>query len=357
MTDDLHAPAEKTADPLTKAEADPLTEAEADPLIEAEGGEESAPESQDGVLGTVRDHIVTQGRRLPALAAIGVLLAILLYYPVGAWRFHVIDDDVNFVPAYQNGQSLSVAIAAALIHREVDVHGWVANKPFFMPAAILDDMPNYQIGIIAATARFAQSMNEAKQGESEPATADAALDRAADLLRYAPDIWHFDQTSPWNTVPSSDKQYRNGGWSLEHYNHRLITGEIALPQGAGSLRHLTERAAEDLEATAARLSHPIGPRGDWRSDKAFWQAKGHAYAQFLILRGLAADYADLLAERGQTEAWSRMLVELQHAAAPRPWFVTNGSDDALLLPNHLANEGFHLLRAHAELMRIAEALR
>jgi hypothetical protein len=349
MTDDVHAPAEKTADPLV--------EAEADPLIEAEGGEDPAPESQDGVLGTVRDHIVTQGRRLPALAAIGVLLAILLYYPVGAWRFHVIDDDANFVPSYQNGQSLSVAIAAALIHREVDIHGWVANKPFFMPAAILDDMPNYQIGIIAATARFAQSMNEAKQGVSEPSTADADLDHAADLLRYAPDVWHFDQTSPWNTVPSSDKQYRNAGWALENYNHRLIAGETTLPQGAGALRHLAERAAEDMEAVAAGLSRPIGPRGDWRSDKAFWQAKGHAYAQFLMLRGLGADYADLLAERGQIEAWSLMLAELQHAAAPRPWFVTHGSDDSLFLPNHLANEGFHLLRAHAELMRIAEALR
>ena len=337
MSDDAHTPAEETADPL----------------IEAEGGEEPP----DGLLGTVRDQIVIQGRRLPALAAIGVLLAILLYYPVGAWRFHIIDDDVNFVPSYQNGQSLSVAVAAALIHREVDIHGWVANKPFFMPAAILDDMPNYQIGLIAATARFAQALNEAKQESSEPAIADSDLDHAAELLRYAPDIWHFDQASPWNTVPSSDKQYRNGGWALENYNRRLVSGETALPQGASALRHLIERAAEDLETTAAKLSRPIGPRGDWHSDKMFWQAKGHAYAQFLMLRGLSADYADLLTERGQAEAWSQMLAELQHAAAPRPWFVTNGADDSLLLPNHLANEGFHLLRAHAQLVRIAEALR
>lgn len=330
----------------------------AEPPIRAGGGENSAPETPPRPgLSALRGGIGAQGRRLPVLAALGVLLAVLLYYPVGAWHLHVIDDDVNFAPSYQNGQSLSVAVAAALIHREVDVHGWIANKPFFMPAAILDDMPNYQIGIIGTTARFARALNEARQNEAEPAVADPDLDRAATLLRYPADIWHFDQSSLLTTVPSSDKQYRNGGWALESFNRRLTASDAHLPQGSNALRHLSERAAEDLETTAARLSRPVVGDEDWRSDKMFWQAKGHAYAQYLILRAIAADYAELLAERGQAEAWSLMLAELRRAAVPRPWFVTDGADDSLLLPNHLANEGFHLLRAQAMLTRIAEALR
>lgn len=334
-------------------------DAPADPLIQAEGGVEPLPESEPetSAKAGLGEQIAKNGRLLPVLVALGVLLAILLYYPVGAWRAHIVDDDVNFSPAYQNGQSLSVSIAAAIIHREVDVHGWVANKPFFMPVAILDDMPNYQIGVISASARFAQALNEARQNEAEPPVADPDLDRAAAWLRYAPDIWHFDPNSPMTTVPSSDKQYRNGGWALENFNNRLMAGSTHLPQGADALRHLVERASQDLDTTAARLSRPMLKTEGWHSNKAFWQAKGHAYAQYMILRGLAADYADLLAEHGQTESWGLMLAELQKAAAPRPWFVTNGADDSLLLPNHLANEGFHMLRAQTQLDRIAEALR
>jgi len=341
--------------PAIPDDPQPASETPADPLTQAEGGEEPLPEAaaKPGLAG----QLANGGRRLPVLVALGVLMAILLYYPVGAWRAHVVDDDVNFSPAYQNGQSLAVSVAAAVIHREVDVHGWMANKPFFMPVAILDDMPNYQIGVISASARFAQALNEARQNEAEPPVADPDLDRAAALLRYAPDIWHFDPNSPITTIPSSDKQYRNGGWALENFNNRLVTGDSRLPQGAQALRHLVERASQDLDATAARLSRPVLKTDGWRADKAFWQAKGHAYAHYMILRGLAADYADLLAERSQTETWSQMLAELQKAAAPRPWFVTNGDDDSLLLPNHLANEGFHMLRAQTQLDRIAEALR
>jgi len=59
---------------------------------------------------------------------------------------HEVDDDLAYMPdiAAAPGGSRAVAMAAGLITREVDRHGWTANDPFFMPSALLDNMPNFQ---------------------------------------------------------------------------------------------------------------------------------------------------------------------------------------------------------------------
>jgi len=52
------------------------------------------------------------------------------------------------------GASRAVVATAALIQLdEVDGH-WAANDPFFLPGAVLDNMPHFQQGMIAALARF-----------------------------------------------------------------------------------------------------------------------------------------------------------------------------------------------------------
>src|SRR5438093_13079891 len=100
------------------------------------------------------------GRRhvlLWVLAA--VLLLVLLYYPVGALIISNIDDDPDFAPAeVEPNASRAVAMAAALIDREARQHSWPANHPWFLPGAALDNMPNYQEGIIQALRRFPQEL-------------------------------------------------------------------------------------------------------------------------------------------------------------------------------------------------------
>ena len=46
-------------------------------------------------------------------------------------------------------------MAADLIYRETEQNSWVANNPFFLPGYMLDNMPNFQKGIIYAIGRFA----------------------------------------------------------------------------------------------------------------------------------------------------------------------------------------------------------
>ena len=93
--------------------------------------------------------------------ALAVLVVLLLYYPVGMMVVHTINDDPGFTAGdVPQGQSKSVALAAALIQREVAGTSWPANDPFFMPGAALDNMPNYQMGIVSALSRFAIEMTD-----------------------------------------------------------------------------------------------------------------------------------------------------------------------------------------------------
>lgn len=300
-------------------------------------------------------------RRLLVMAALGVLLAVLLYYPVGAWRAHVIDDDLTFTAPVEAGGSKAAAIAAALLRREIDVHGWTPNKPFFMPAAVLTDMPNFQMGITAMIGRFALEMDEqiGRPAKSEGTTSDPDLDRAAGLMQYPPTVWMIDPAAPWARTISTEKQYRNAARALEAYNQRLAAGTASFAREPEVLQAVLERFGKELEATAATLEPSVTESPGWfgrSAGRAYFGAKGRAYTALLLLRALGEDYQGLLAERNLTDQWSAMLASLQAAASPRPWIVLAGDPDSVWVPNHPAVQGFHLLRARSRLAELAEAL-
>jgi hypothetical protein len=68
------------------------------------------------------------GRRI-GYSLLGLFALLLLYYPVGMLITHKIDDNIRFESTTTdmpgNG-SRAVAMATALIEREVDLNGWVA---------------------------------------------------------------------------------------------------------------------------------------------------------------------------------------------------------------------------------------
>ena len=83
-----------------------------------------------------------------------IVLFLICYYPIGMIMINNIEDDTNFIPSVVPGGSHAVDMMAGLIDREINVNRWTANDPFFMPSAALDNMPNYQQGVISALARF-----------------------------------------------------------------------------------------------------------------------------------------------------------------------------------------------------------
>ena len=295
--------------------------------------------------------------------SLAIVAALLLYYPIGMIWVHKIDDDLAFqAPESDTTErsSAAVAIAAALIHREVDRQRWVANDPFFQPASLLDNMPNFQQGIIAALARFAFELTDQIGRTRGSSQTDTDLQEAAGLLQYSGTKWVFDFSTSLAPTATSEAQYRKARRALLDYNRRLAEGGAIFDRRADNLLATLDRIALDLGSSSAALNKRVaehsGALVDFQADDLFYGVKGQTYAYYLLLRDLARDFDKVVRERELEAAWAQMLDSMRAAAGLDPWVVVNGKPDSQIMPSHLAAQGFYLLRARTQLREITNIL-
>ncbi|HEY1630209.1 MAG TPA: DUF2333 family protein [Rhizomicrobium sp.] len=283
--------------------------------------------------------------RSPMRIGLIVVAVLIVLWPVLAWWHSTIDDDAAFTAKLAKpAMSHVVANTAALINREVHKHGWAANAPWFSPNALLDDMPNYQTGIVEALANVVHALND-RHGDQD-------LQGATDLLHYRPDAWI------WN---SSASQYREAARNLRDYNRELGSGQLVFDRGAGTLEVLLDRIVTDLDATAFRIQTHLDTASGWPfdsvSDDVFYNAKGRLYAYEIALDGAAADFGPAIAQHGLTQQWSAMTASLKTAAGMRPFLVMNGAPGGGIFACTLCGEGFYLDQARDRLRELRDALR
>jgi hypothetical protein len=306
----------------------------------------------------------TRRRRWGRPVLYGVLALVvlaLIYYPVGMIVVNKIDDDPAFAPAAvpANG-SRAVALAAALIDREVNKNGWTANDPFFLPGALLDNMPNYQQGIIAALARFAFELTDQIGRTRGSSQADPDLQEAAGQLQLPGNKWVWDPSTSLGLTATSEQQYRKAMRALLHYNQRLAAGQATFERRADNLLATLDRIAADLGSASAALEERIeqhsGDFIDWKADDLFYNTKGRLYAYALLLRELGADFDKVLADKELKAVWQQTVDSMLAAARLQPWWVVNGRPDSQFFPSHLASQGFFLLRARTQLREVTNIL-
>jgi hypothetical protein len=291
-----------------------------------------------------------------------ILLGLLLVYYLGGMLWlHTIDDDPQFglETSAPEGGSRAVALTADLIDREINTYRWVANDPFFMPGSMLDNMPNFQQGIIAALSRFAVELTDQIARTRGSSQMDPDLNTAAGLLRYPGTVWIFDLSTSLAPTASSESQYRRAMTALRDYNQRLALGNAVFEIRSDNLLETLNRIAADIGSSSAALDQHLAQSGfglDFQADDLFYGNKGRLYAYYLLLRELGQDYAKVIAERDLSSAWNQMLESFRAAATLQPWVVVNAAPDSQLLPSHLAAQGFFVLRARTQLREITNIL-
>lgn len=291
------------------------------------------------------------------------LVLIALYFIVGMIWIHKIDDDLKFTPNDSNktaGGSRAVEAVAGLIDREINDHRWTSNDPFFMPTALLDNMPNYQQGIISALARFSFELTDQIGRTRGSSQTDSDLQDAAGLLQYAGDVWSWDPSVSLLPTASSEKQYEKARKSLVSYNKRLAEGRAVFEKRGDNLLATLDRIALDIGSSTAVIDKHIAEHSgayiDISADDLFYGFKGQAYAYYMILEGLSQDYESLIRERELGNAWNQMLGSFRSVVELDPYVISNAKTDGQLFPNHLAVQGFYILRARTQLREISNIL-
>ncbi|MDI1283136.1 MAG: DUF2333 family protein [Reyranella sp.] len=289
------------------------------------------------------------------------VVVVILYYPVGAFVTEDIDDDSQFAPRNVTpGESRAVAVAAELVDREVNVHTWTPMQPFFMPSGLLDNMPNFQRGVMAALGRFSTELMDQLGRTRGSSQTDRDLEQARGFLNEQPNIWVWQPSVSLMPSATSAQKYRAGREKLLAYNKRLASGQAIFERRADNLQALLDRISNDEGSDSGVIDQHIieksGDLFDSRCDDIFYFNKGRLYANYLLLRELGVDFENIIREKGLTNAWNGTVETFRLAAELQPWVVWNGYLDGFLIPNHLAAQGFYLLRARTQLREISNIL-
>lgn len=291
---------------------------------------------------------------------LAVFVLMLLYYPVGMFLTHKVDSNPDFGPQSMSQGSNAVAVSIALIDREVNQNSWVSNDPFFKPGYFLDNMSNYQTGIISAIARFSYELVDQLGRTRGSSAVDPELDGVSGLLQYPGTIWWWNPSTSLMPSPTSEQQYNKALEQLIIYNKRLSTGNAVFEKRADNLLATLDRISLDLGASSASIDSYIksgfGCVLDLGADDLFFGVKGQVYAYKLILQGLRKDFEQIIATRDIANSWTEMEASFDSIIAMDPLIVSNCDVDGFAFQNHLAAEGFYLLRARTQLKEITNIL-
>jgi len=301
-------------------------------------------------------------RKWTANAVLVVFTVGVFYYVLGMIWVHKIDDNLDFsadTPTDQAGQSHAVAMVAALLEREVKQHDWVANDPFFLPSSLLDNMPNYQMGIVASLARFSFELTDHLGRTRGSSQADSDLQDASGFLQFSGTRWIWEPSvSLMPTAPAED-HYAKAAKSLRSYNSRLAAGTAVFDRRSDNLLATLDRIAADMGSSSATIEDRLARAGrpiDAEADDIFYTIKGQLYGYYFILRELYRDFDSVIEEKKIGPLYQDMLKSFADGARLDPFAVMNMEPDALVMPNHLTAQGFYLLRARTQLREITDAL-
>ncbi len=281
-----------------------------------------------------------------AFAGIAILL-VLSYYPLGGYLSENIDKTTDYnITLESQQQSLTIETMAFLINREVNEHLWTANLPLFFPSYFLDNMPNFQQGIIEAlsiTASIIDKQSICPNDNNEKTT----ITNAAALLKYPGNIWLFSSENNIKIAPSSSSQYKKARKLLKDYNQLLQTQQCLWDRNEKNLYDLINAIRKDLNKTALKIDKQIIEHSsnwiDNQADDLFYFNQGKLYAYMIILKAMGTDFKQILLEKKQYENWTHAIRTIEDAVALNPLIVRNGKLDSYLAANHLITLGYYML--------------
>lgn len=265
-------------------------------------------------------------------------------------------------------RSAIVEVTADLIDMNVNQNTWVTSTPLYKlglfgldwdDTPFLDNKASFQRGVNQTIRRTTIELVDTLARVRATSSINPNLQDARQNMQYPEGNWYFG-ASPVGFRTPTPAIFRQAITELRAFNDELTDCKAVFDGRADNLLQFLDRVSSDLGSTSNILQERSEKHSagwfDTRADDRFWFAYGQLYGYYGILSAARVDFASTIAEKNLGTIWQTMLSRFRSALNIQPWIISNGAEDGLIMPSHLATQGFYLLNARSSLVDIRDVL-
>jgi hypothetical protein len=231
-------------------------------------------------------------------------------------------------------------------------HGWLPNDIFPSPTVLLDNRPNFQLGVWYVLRETVRILRDNLSRMRTTDSVDSDVDKAFVLLSNDPEKW---------ILPSAETKYTQAIESLKKYQARLINGQAKLFPRSDNLIQLINvwtsimgGVNNRLLNTAQKDSVDIELAGDkaegqlkrqmmisvdipwYKMDDNFYYVNGIDYALYHLLLAVRKDFDVVIKDKNADPLVNEVLRKLSLSNFS-PWITFFADRDSLYRVNHSLN--------------------
>lgn len=330
------------------------------------------------------DNLLPGGRLFGiGLTLLGVYLAVCLlvgmYWSLAPAAFDVKEAAAGYA-AETSGEVVTGSVTTATLMKVMDTlltkPGGYTHNDIFPPGVWLDNMPNWEYGVLIQTRDLARALREVLSRSQSQSTEDVDLVMAEPRFNFDSDSW---------ALPASESEYRDGLKYVQRYFNRLSDKQSPNAQfyaRSDNLRYWLTTVNTRLGSLSQRLSASVGKRrintdlaGEsdasqstsapseldvstpWMEiDDVFYEARGTAWALIQFLHAAEVDFADVLRKKNAHVSLQQIIRELE-STQEAVWspMILNGSGFGVMA-NHSLVMASYISRANAAIIDLRDLL-
>lgn len=329
------------------------------------------------------DDVLPQGRWVPLVGGLlaiylVVVLILGLYWSIAPGEFDVSERARRYSP--NDGELVTGAATTAALIGVMDTMlskpGGFLRNDRFPPGLYLDNMPNWEYGVLIQSRDLARALREVLSRSQSQSKEDEDLAVGEPLLNIPSDSWLF---------PASETKYREAMRHTEAYltrlndsanpnaqfyaradnlrewlatiNTRLGSLSQRLSASVAERRVNTDLAGEQRATQATAAPAELNVRTPWfEIDDVFYESRGAAWALIHFLKAAEIDFADVLEDKNAGVSLRQIIRELE-ATQDFVWspVILNGTGFGMLA-NHSLVMASYISRANAAIIDLRDLL-
>jgi hypothetical protein len=265
-------------------------------------------------------------------------------------------------------RSAIVDVVAGLVDMEVNQNSWISSTPLYKAGffgidwdntPFLDNKASFQRGVNQSVRRTTIELVDSLARVRGTSGINNNLQEARQDMQYDEGSWYISFT-PFGFRTPTPSVYNQAIIQLKEFNVELTECKSIFDGRSDNLLEFIDRISNDLGNTSNILKERSENYNagwfDTRADDRFWFAYGQLYGYYGILSAARPDFATTIQEKNLGAVWQTMLSRFRAALNIQPLIISNGAEDGMIMPAHLATQGFYLLNARTSLVEIRDVL-